>query len=171
MNLICLVPQYVSGWGSEAQSPHHVHPGSSLWESKPELYALNENQYLFSCCSSTGYSHSHKPSVKAHIPAFLCWESQLRAQALTVSRESHPRVGSPPHISSLQHQCWPRSSATLILIMIFVLSLPFAGAGAISCYWFVQFPSSMAHMVCGSLGMGFIFCICDKMFSVKSLIF
>lgn len=132
---------------------------------------LDKNQHLLSCCSSTGYSHSHKPDMEACIPTFLGWESQLRAQALSVSRESHPQVGNTPHISAPQHQRWPRSSATLILIMIFVLSLPFAGAGAISCYWFVQFPSSMAHMVCGSLGTGFIFCICDKMFSVKSLNF
>lgn len=137
------------------------------------IQTLDKNQHLFSCCSSTSYSCSRKPSMKAHIPAFLGWESQLRAQALNVSGESHPWVGSTstPHISALQHQCWPRSSATLILIMIFVLSLPFAGAGTISCYWFVQFPSSTAHTVCGSLAMGFIFCICDKMFSVKSLIF
>jgi len=55
--------------------------------------------------------------------------------------------------------------------MIFVLSLLFAGAGAISCYWFVLFPSSMVHTVCGSQEMGFIFYIGDKIFSVKSLIF
>lgn len=35
---------------------------------KPDTKGLIQSWF----CSSTGYSHAHKPGTKAHIPPFLC---------------------------------------------------------------------------------------------------
>lgn len=119
------------------QQPLGIQTRASDWCQgwNPVLVSLQQQQHrVFS------WAEAWQQSTRA---AFLCWESQLRAQALTVCGESRLRVGSAPPGSA---QLWPRSSGTLIPAMIFVLSLLFVGANSStnSCYWFVWVPSSMA---------------------------
>lgn len=110
------------------QQPLGIQTRASNWcqEWNPALVPLQHHRVL-------SWAEAWHQNTRA---AFPSWESQLRAQALNVSRESHLQVGSAPPGSA---QLWPRSSGTLIPAMIFVLSLLFVGASSStnSCYWFV----------------------------------